>query len=502
MIYHNPILPADFSDPDVIRVGNDFYMVSSSFNFNPCIPVLHSVNLVEWELIGYVMDNLPLDIYKKVVHGGGVWAPSIRYHNGTYYCCFPLYGYGIWVCETKDIHGKWSAPRQLLTFEGLEDPCPIWTDDGKCYMAVGFCISKAGFNSYIAVYEVSPDLTECYGDYKIVYDGHNDNPCIEGPKFYKHGDYYYIYAPAGGVKHGWQTALRSKNIYGPYESKIVMSREDSGINGPHQGGLVDLPNGKWAFIHFSDKGAYGRITYLQPAEWINDWCICGIPKYKVLNGIPVREGEYPVDITMGHRMDYSDSFKGKLSPVWQTPAVCGSDWYSVDDGLKIEGCEPTNVYYLDKCLTQRFPAYCFKVSVKVQVEGDCYAALSVIGNTCYSLCLFNDRIEKRESDANGERTVLTTYYGSSFSPFNGRKDVEIPPENMVNGKAELGLMVQKINGEALCMFTIDGKCWSDFTATAGRWVGARIALYCIGSGSATFKDYALTELPVEPKENI
>ena len=238
--------------------------------------------------------------------------------------------------KTDDIRGKWSKPWCLYPYEGAEDPCPIWTDDGRCYLAIGFAKSKAGFNSQIAVMEVKPDLSEVISEhYTVVYDGHNDNPCIEGPKFYKHGDYYYIYCPAGGVKHGWQTALRSKDILGKYESKIVMMRHDSNINGPHQGALVDLSDGGWAFVHFCDREAYGRITYLQPAEWIDGWCICGKVTDRLLAGTPVEFADYPVDIKTGYNISYSDDFKEGISPVWQTPAVCGKNWYKAQNGLRI-----------------------------------------------------------------------------------------------------------------------------------------------------------------------
>lgn len=473
MKYLNPILASDYSDPDVIRDGEDFYMVSSSFNFNPGLPVLHSKNLVEWELIGHAIDELPLEEYKQFVHGGGVWAPAIRKHGNTFYCTYPLYGHGIWVSKTDDIRGEWSKPWCLFPYEGAEDPCPIWTDDGKCYLAIGFAKSMAGFNSQIAVLEVKPDLSETISKtYTVVYDGHNDNPCIEGPKFYRHGDYYYLYCPAGGVKHGWQTALRSKNIYGPYESKIVMMRHDGNINGPHQGALVDLPDGNWAFVHFCDKDAYGRITYLQPARWINDWCICGEVTDELLAGTPVDVGDYPVDIKTGYKISYSDDFKNGISHVWQTPAVCGDNWYKAENGLRIYADE-RNIYSRERMLTQRFSAYDFvaKCEADISALNSGYAALAVIGFTSYSLCLSRGKIELRVDTEGKERVIWSKNIDESKTV--ARLSVEV--ERRFD---EVARLIFKVDGERVPVAA---------TASKGRWVGARLAIYANGGGEALFK---------------
>ena len=230
MNYQNPIIKSDYSDPDVIRVKDSYYMIASSFNHTPCLPILKSENLVDWKIVNYMWDRLPFDTYDKVMHGCGVWAPSIREHNKKFYALVPFPDEGIFVTETDDIeNGKWSEPRLLIKGPGIEDPCPIWVDD-KCYLVVGFVKSRIGFNSMLAVYEVSSDLTKQLSDYKIVFDGHNIAPTVEGPKFHFRNGFFYILAPCGSVKTGWQIALRSKNIYGPYEMKIILMQNDSKIN--------------------------------------------------------------------------------------------------------------------------------------------------------------------------------------------------------------------------------------------------------------------------------
>ena len=123
---------------------------------------------------------------------------------------------------------------------------------------------------------MSADGLQVLGDDALVFDGHARHPTIEGPKFYKRHGYYYIFAPGGGVPTGWQTVLRSRNVFGPYEDRMVMDQGKTAINGPHQGAWVDTPDGKedW-FLHFQDQGPYGRVVHLQPMAWKNDWPVIG-----------------------------------------------------------------------------------------------------------------------------------------------------------------------------------------------------------------------------------
>ena len=127
----------------------------------------------------------------------------------------------------------------------------------------------------------------------LVYDGHADDPTIEGPKLYKRNGYYYIFAPAGGVSTGWQLVLLSKNIYGPYERKVVMDQGKSTVNGPHQGAWVNTATGEDWFLHFQDKEAYGRIVHLQPIKWVNDWPVIGEDKDGDGKGEPVMTFKKP-----------------------------------------------------------------------------------------------------------------------------------------------------------------------------------------------------------------
>jgi beta-xylosidase len=231
--YKNPIIYADYSDPDVIRVGNDYYMVASSFTCQPGIPVLHSHDLVNWRIINYVYTSLPLERYKKPQHGQGSWAPSIRYHKGKFYVYFCTPEDGLFMASTTDPAKKWDL-HLVQDVANWEDPCPFWDNDGKAYLLHG----KVGAGPAI-LHRMSVDGKRLLDNGKLIYQNAEKQPVLEGFKFMEKRDgYYYFSAPAGGVATGWQSVFRSRNIYGPYEDKIVLHQGKTNINGPHQGGFV------------------------------------------------------------------------------------------------------------------------------------------------------------------------------------------------------------------------------------------------------------------------
>ena len=253
--YKNPILYADYSDPDVVRVGEDYYLVASSFDAVPGPPILHSRDLVNWELTGHVFaEQPPAEVFRKTQHGNGAWAPAIRFHNGEFYVFWSDPDIGIYMAKSRNPAGPWSAPLLVKAAKGWIDPCPLWDDDGRAYLVNALAASRSAMNSILLISSMSPDGTKLLDEGVLVYDGHAQDPTVEGPKLYKRHGYYYILAPAGGVPTGWQLALRSKNIYGPYERKVVLAQGGTAINGPHQGGWVDTPNGESWFLHFQDRG--------------------------------------------------------------------------------------------------------------------------------------------------------------------------------------------------------------------------------------------------------
>src|SRR5215217_3834292 len=377
--YKNPILHADYSDPDAVRVGDDFYMTASSFNAVPGLPILHSNDLVNWRIINHVFrEQEPIDIFKTPQHGGGVWAPSIRYHDGEFYIFYPDPDVGIYMTKAKDPAGQWSKPLLIKAGKGWIDPCPLWDDDGKVYLVSAFAGSRAGIKSVLMVSRMSPDATGLLDDGIMVFDGHAAHPTVEGPKFYKLNGYYYIFAPAGGVPTGWQLVLRSKNIYGPYEEKIVLAQGKTQINGPHQGALVDTPTGEWWFIHFQDRGSYGRIVHLQPTVWKNGFPVIGSDPDGDGTGEPVARYKkpnvgrsYPIETPQD-----SDEFDmASLGLQWQWHANPQPQWafpfpqrgvlrmYSVQlpEGFK-------NLWDSPNLLLQKFPAEEFTATAKVKFD--------------------------------------------------------------------------------------------------------------------------------------
>lgn len=274
--YRNPVLYADYSDPDVVAVGEDYYLTASSFNCIPGLPILHSRDLVNWRLIGHALETQwPKEVFDLPQHGKGVWAPAIRHHEGAFYIYWGDPDRGVFVVKAQDPAGPWTAPVCVVEGKGLIDPCPLWDDDGRCYLVNAWAGSRAGFNSVLTVRELSADGMRAIGKPRLVFDGGQEHHTTEGPKLYKRGEYYWIMCPAGGVQQGWQLAMRSKHIYGPYEARVVMAQGKTAVNGPHQGGWVHTAQGEDWFLHFNDQEAYGRVVFLQPVDWTSGWPVMG-----------------------------------------------------------------------------------------------------------------------------------------------------------------------------------------------------------------------------------
>ena len=324
--YTNPVINADYSDPDVcVGPNGDYYMTASSFSSIPGLPILHSRDLVNWRIVGHALSKLtPEEDFNKTSHGNGVWAPSIRYHAGEYYIYWGDPDRGCYMVKTKDPAGKWDDPTLVFAGKGVIDTTPLWDEDGRCYLVNGWAGSRAGFKSVLSVRELTPDGTSAISNPVIVFDGNNAHRTVEGPKFYKHDGYYWIFAPAGGVPTGWQLAMRSKSPYGPYEHKIVLAQGNTQVNGPHQGGWVRTPQGEDWFLHFQDKGPYGRVVHLQPVHWTKGWPVMGEDKDGDLCGDPVIKYKKPS--TGGEKIIIenpveSDEFNDvKLGLQWQWSA--------------------------------------------------------------------------------------------------------------------------------------------------------------------------------------
>jgi beta-xylosidase len=465
--YRNPIIYADYSDPDVVRVGEDFYLTASSFNCTPGLPILHSTDLVNWTIINHALKNVPHSRYAEVQPGCGVWAPAIRFHDNKFWIFFPTPDEGIYVTTADHPAGKWSEPHLLQAGKGLIDPCPLWDTDGSAYLVHAYAGSRAGVKHQLRVCPMAPDASRLLGEGKIVFRDPEKQPTIEGPKFLKKDGWYYILAPAGGVETGWQLVLRSRNIYGPYECKIVLEQGNTAINGPHQGALVDTAGGEWWFVHFQDAGIYGRITHLQPVKWEDGWPMMG----KNRDGIaePVLHHSKPA-ASNGHLLapQTSDEFDSpKLGLQWQWHANHLDHWYDLGarkSWLRLfpQSAVPDKLMQLPNLLLQKFPARAFTVETSLDFSaaqpGE-EAGLIVAGESFAALSL-----ERMSSDT---QLVLR---------INGARKVirEKMPDAI-----QLRVAVADGGRCAFSFVTTAGPVTVDenFQATKGVWIGAKVGLY-------------------------
>ena len=480
--YKNPIIFADYSDPDVCRKGEDYYLVSSSFDAVPGLPVLHSKDLVNWTIIGHaLLRQPPYQHFSKPQHGNGAWAPAIRYHNNEFYIYYPDPDYGIYLVKAKDPAGPWTTPIIVQPGHGLIDPCPLWDDDGKVYLVHAYAGSRAGIKSILTINRLSEDGTKFLDEGVIVYDGHDIDPTVEGPKIYKRNGYYYIFAPAGGVTSGWQLVLRSKNIYGPYERRVVMAQGKTHINGPHQGAWVETPGGESWFIHFSDKGAYGRVVYLEPMKWQNNWPVIGINQSSTGIGEPVFTYQKPGvgKIYPSATPQTSDDFNSiKLGLQWQWQANPEATWlFTSGEGFlrlyaKTLPDSFKNYWDVPNILMQKFPADKFMVTAKLTFhplqQGD-KTGFIVMGMDYAYLAL-----TKKED---GIHLSFTTCKHANEG------STEVSEEIMALSDSTIYFRV-KVDTDAVCNFSysIDGHNFTQiekpFKAQPGRWIGAKVGMFC------------------------
>jgi len=479
----------------VIRVGDDFYMTSSSFNAVPGLPILRSKDLVNWTIIGNVFTRQPpFEVYSKPQHGNGVWAPSLRYHAGEFYLYYPDPDYGIYLVKARNPAGPWSEPLLIKEAKGWIDPCPLWDDDGRAYLVSAMAASRSGVKSILVVSRMSADGTKLLDDGVMVFDGHDKHPTLEGPKFYKRNNYYYIFAPAGGVETGWQLVLRSKNIYGPYEERIALAQGKTEINGPHQGAWVETQSGESWFIHFQDKGAYGRIVHLQPMKWTNDWPVIGADADGDGTGEPVLTYKKP-NIGKSYAVmtppDADEFNENGLGLQWQWHANPQPNWAFPAGGLGFLRLfnvplpeDFKNLWGVPNLLLQKFPAPEFTVTTKVTFTprtDDEKTGLVVMG-----LDYAYISVKKKADGLYLSQTVCQ----DADKQTKEKEGVEVALKS-----ATFYLRV-KVEKTAVCHFSYsaDGVSFTPvgeaFNARQGKWIGAKVGLFAVRTGKTRETGYA------------
>ena len=486
--YQNPVLNADYSDPDVICVGDDYYLTASSFQCMPGLPVLHSRDLVNWTIIGYALqcqfpDQLPQ-------HGNGVWAPSIRHHNGEFYIYWGDPDRGVMMVKAKNPAGPWEEPVCVIPGKGMIDTCPLWDDDGRCYLVNGWANSRAGFNSVLTVRELSADGTRPIGQPVIVFDGGNRDYTTEGPKFYKRDGWYWIMCPAGGVETGWQLAMRSKSPYGPYESKTVLRQGKTPVNGPHQGGWVHTALGEDWFLHFQDKGPYGRVVHLQPVDWSSGWPVMGKKGEPVLT---YRKPKTTTTVPVANPVESDEFNEPRLGLQWQWQADY-DQYYGMPtaDGhfrlftWKLPNTpKPDNMWLVPNMLLQKIPADSFTATTKLRLAakaehqrggiimmGLSYSALVVerVGEEFLLKQLTCHNADKGQAE---QAQVIAT-----LKPTDRNK---IPYHPAIYLDIQLRMTVS--DGLVNFAYSRDGKSFQPagtaFKMREGKWIGAKMGLVAV-----------------------
>lgn len=493
--YRNPVLFADWSDPDVIRVGDDYWLVASSFHEVPGLPILHSRDLVHWRLAGHAAERLPSPRYDVPRHGGGVWAPSIRHDGGLFHVWYGDPDVGLFTTRARDPRGPWEPLRLVAEAKGWIDPCPFRGADGSLWVVHAWAKSRAGFNGVLTLRRLSADGLSVVGKRVDLFDGGTRHPTIEGPKLYRRGEWTYLFAPAGGVRNGWQTVLRSRRLLGPWEERVVLDQGRTAVNGPHQGGLVDTPSGEWWFVHFQDRGAYGRVTHLQPVAWRDGWPVIGEDPDSDGKGQPVLVHARP-DAGRGAPAvspQASDEFDGPaLSPMWAWNANPSSAWASLaarPGALRLfptalgAGARPS-VALRPNVLRTRLSAERLVATALVELHGTtpgAAAGLAVLGRDAALVAVART--------ADGWEAVLSA--GSDV--LDGGVESVVERRGERSGRLHLRVAVEPgarlrfSTSEDGALFTPIG---GELVAREGAWVGARLALLAAPLERPTPSDFA------------
>lgn len=468
--YTNPILPYDYSDPDVCRVGDTYLMTSSSFNNVPGLQILASKDLVHWEIVDAAI-RYQLPGYKEgdKVAGNFVWAPAIREHDGRIWIYYGDPDRGIYCIRSKPFNSplstsfnyklstinfpmEWESPVLVIPAKGYIDPCPLWDEDGRVWLSHGVAGSRFGLKSVLMMAELTADGLSLKTPSRIIFDGHEEHPTSEGTKLYKRNSYYYIMHPAGGVATGWQVVQRSKNIYGPYELKVTLAQGATDINAPHQGGWIETPEGEGFFIHFQDVGVAGRIVHMQPLKWENDWPVMGnngepVLKYKGTKNKVQREPSWANFV----RRDEFDSTELALDWQWSGGRVL-PQWYFCDAAnsrLRLYSAPREEDDWMPNLLLQKIPAVAFTATTRVR---------------------FTPNAHKKMQGAEQAGMIVT-----------GRKasfPLQVPVTN-----EWVYLRVKMSDTQRGQFYTsTDGKHWTkageEFQAVEGHWIGAQVGLFC------------------------
>jgi beta-xylosidase len=315
--YRNPVVPGDYSDLDCIRVGADYYAMSSTFQFSPGVVILHSRDLVNWTILGHVVTDLnqigpELDWTRMSRYGKGIWAGALRHHDGKFWVYFGTADEGFFMSTAKNPAGPWEPLHPVLRAAGWDDCCPFWDDDGQGYLvATNF---RDNYKTWL--FKLTPDGRDLMPDSRLLL---NEGSGREANKLYKiDGTYYHLYSENRAGVGRYVMMQRAKTILGPYTEKKQLGHADRPAMEPNQGGLVQTEGGAWYFFTHHGTGAWeGRCASLLPVTWIEGWPIIGEVGADGI-GSMVWSGTKPVSGTSRATPQSSDEFDAaSLPPQWE-----------------------------------------------------------------------------------------------------------------------------------------------------------------------------------------
>ena len=378
--YRNPVLPADYSDLDAIRVGDDYYAISSTFQFSPGMAVLHSRDLVNWETVGHAVSDLTqispeLDWRRMNRYGRGIWAGTIRHHAGRFWLYFGTPDEGYFMTSAAQAEGPWTPLQRVLAAAGWDDCAPFWDDDGKGYL-VGTHFSD-GYK--IHLWELGADNASLVpGTDEVIYQSHGS----EASKLYKFNGTYYHFFSEVQADGRVMMMRRAPSIHGPWSEKRQLMRGDTAAMEPNQGGIVQGPDGNWYFFTHHGSGDWsGRAASLLPVHWIDGWPVIGRPDAAGI-GTMVWDGRMPAARPTRHfPQGGADGFDGAaLRPEWEWNYQPRADKWSLaarPGYLRLHafpGLDGGNLLKVGNVLTQRVvrardPAFVARLDLAGMADG-------------------------------------------------------------------------------------------------------------------------------------
>jgi beta-xylosidase len=468
--YVNPVLPADFSDIDCIRVGSDYYAISSTFQFSPGMVILHSRDLVNWTMISHAVVDLTqispeLNWDKMNRYGRGIWAGSIRYHDGKFWIYFGTSDEGYFMTTAKDISGPWAPLHCVLKEAGWDDCCPFWDDDGRGYL-VGACF-RDGYQ--IHLWKLTADGRDLVPHSDLVI---HQSRGSEANKLYKfNGVYYHLFSEVN--KEGRVVMMeRSKNIFGPYTEVKQLNHADREAHEPNQGGLVQTEQDDWYWFTHHGTGAWeGRCASLLPVTWIRGWPIIGRVGPDGI-GQMVWSGKKPVSGTPVVTPRTDDEFdEPSLPPQWEWNYQPRAGKWSLTERpgwLRLHAfkpLQPDNLLKAGNTLTQR----AFRTTTNIVTL--CFDFSGMTDGQVTGLCHFS-----RDYSALGVRQQGAT------RTIEFQHDQKITPGPVISTQRLWLRSTWGLMGRSEYSYSVDGTSFTSLGETYqlgwGHYRGDRIGIYC------------------------